>query len=684
MNGGAGSDEWVTADDLEAKIDEQFSVAAERPLSEKIRREPAELLVYVLGIVFFAYHLWYAYSLPIVRARHGIVHLALVLMVWGTLGLLGADRTTVRGKVATVGYALYTVATAVPFYLLYASYQRLLISAGLYSDTDLLVGATIICLLLVALATLSRLILAVVVLGLVYSYFGPYMPGILAHGGLSLERIVTMNTVEMQGVFGTLLQVVATWVVMFVMLAALIERYGGMATFIKGVTRVTARYPRLRIGQVAVFSSMMFGSINGATTANVVTTGSFTIPLMKENGYPPRVAAALEAVASCGGQVLPPVMGTSAFIMAELIEPSYTEIIVAALLPAVLFYATIFVSIELYVRRFGERTRRAAVESAGPSVGGYLVSWLRHYEYLGTFVVLMYWLVYVQSDPMLAGLYSIATLVVLRFVKVLVGVAIARRDGETAAADLTTAIRTFARETLEGTRRSAEAVVGITIIVAALGIVVRAFIVTGFAQNLSAQLMALAGGSVVLMVVLAALASIVFGMGMPTVAAYLLVALFVAPPLIDVTGIGALPVHLFVFYFAIVSNITPPIAVAVVIAQGLAGSKFLETTVDALRMGFPMFLLPFVFIFNSSLLGITLESVVLAAVIAVGFTSLAIAAVGYDDSPPVVRAGFLLAGAGAVFIPSFAVQIPLVTVVIGALLYLNPTVIRSVRNVGGR
>jgi len=655
-------DESVEVADVERRIDDQLAQSFSESLVTRLSSSPFEIPLYVLGVVFFAYHIWYAYSLPLSRGQHAIVHLGLVLMFWGMLNVLRADRSTLRGKLATVGYTTYALLTTIPFYYMFSNYTDLQISAGNYSQTDIQVGALIIILLLIALWTVSRLIFSVVVLGLVYSYFGQYMPGLIQHRGLSVERIITMNTVELQGIFGTLLQVVATWVVMFVILSALIEKYGGMATFVKGITRFSSRH-RIQVGQIAVLSSMVFGSINGATTANVATTGSFTIPLMKQNNYPPRLAAALESVASCGGQVLPPVMGTSAFIMAELIRPDYATIVTKAIIPALLFYFTVFWSIELYVRKYGA-TGELIQSIQTPSAARRARNILGYYEYLGMLAVLIYFLVIVQSDPMLAGFYSIAVLAGLSFVRVL-------HRGIVDEDDPGNGLRRFARENMEGFRRGVEAMMGITIMVAALGIVVRAFIVTGFAQSLSTQLILLSGGNIVLIVLMAALASIIFGMGMPTVAAYLLVALFVAPPLGEALAVGPLAVHMFVFYFAIVSNITPPIAVAVVIAQGIADSEFFETTVDALKMGFPMFLLPFIFVFNEQILAFSSMTILVAAIVGIGFVSISLGFIGYDDMSIPIRTGFLIIGLGAVFTPWLVGQVVFVALVVGGLMYLN-------------
>jgi len=651
-----------TFEDLQRQIDERFATSYEE---SALKKGWLELLVYVLSAVFFAYHLWYGFTAQIPRSQHGVVHLALVLVAWAWLGLLRTDRTSTRGKLKSVGYAIYSILAVVPLYYLASTYQEIVLRSGSYTSTDLLMGTLLLALILIALYSVSKLITGIAVLGLVYSYFGPLMPGILNHRGLSPVRIVSANTVEFQGVLGQLLQISATWVVIFLMLAGLLEKYGGMATFIKGMSRLALKHRRIEIGQVAVAASAALGSINGSTAANTATTGTFTIPLMKENGYPPRVAAAIESVASCGGQVLPPIMGAGAFLMAELIDPTYSEIIVAATLPAILFFLTVAVGVSL-------NTPTSDIESNvddGHTVFDQLLNALRSIEYISMFAVLLYFLVVIQSDPMLAGFWSIVT---LSGVRLLCNVYEGLTDANSA---VDSKVRVFARDTLEGMRRGVDATVDITIILASLGIVVRALIVTGFAQQLSTQMILFASGEVLVLLALAMAASIVFGMGMSTTAAYTLVATLVAPALISV-GFEPLVGHFFVFYFAIVSNITPPIALSIVIAQGIADSGFIETTVSAMQIGFPMLLLPYAFVFNSSLLDPSLASLLAFAVVLVGFVAIAAGAAGRVSealSLP-IRVGFVALGLATVFAPMLLAQVALAAAALGGLLYFTANV----------
>ena len=649
-----------TLAEINRRIDDRFRDTYDTAV---VKKHPLEVLVYGISVVFFAYHMWYAYSFAIPRSRHGIIHLAMVLGLWGIIQMLNADRSTLRGKVETIAYGLYAVVSVIPLYLIESNYDQIVVAAGVYDDMFVYLGALVIVLMFVALFHVSRLITGIALSGLVYSYYGPMMPGLLQHRGLTPRRIITMNTVEMEGLFGTLLQISATWVVIFLILAGLMEKYGGMATFIKGATGMAARRKHIEIGQVAVAASMFMGSINGSTAANTATTGAFTIPLMKENGYRAKIAGAIEAVASCGGQVLPPIMGAGAFLMAELIDLNYSEIVIGATAPAILFFLTVAISISLSTQ--GTVSTKIVPEDDTRSAGERVFSIVKHFEYIGMFVILLYWLISVGADPMVAGFYSIAALIGLRLVRV---------AGEIVTDDdvqATPALKTYSRETLEGLRRGAEATLDITILLASLGIVIRALIVTGFAQQLSSYLVTLSGGVVIVMLFLAMLAAIAFGMGMSTTAAYMIVAVLVAPSLLAV-GIREFSAHLFVFYFAIVSNITPPIALSVIIGQGIAGSEFWETAWEALKIGFPMFLLPFAFLFNDALLYPSLMTPLAFTLVLIGFIAVSIGLTGQlrgEISLP-LRLGFIALGLAVVFAPVVLLQAGIAALAILVIMYL--------------
>jgi len=630
-------------EELSRRIDERFQVRYDRPLRSLRDKPPVDLVLYIIAIVFFLYHLWYAYTVAIPRAKHGLIHLAFIFGLWALLQLSRVDTSTRRGKMFSVGYVVYLIASLVPMYYSITNFRALLIERpGIYTDIDHLMGLVVIVCLLIAVWSVSRLICGVAFFGIIYSYFGEYMPGLLRHGGLSPRRIISMNTVEMQGVFGNLTQISATWIVIFIILAGLIEMFGGMKTFIKGMTRFVARFQYLEIGYIALFSSMVFGSINGAATANSATTGAFTIPMMKENGYPPRFSAAIEAVASSGGQVLPPVMGSSAFLMAELIDPSYPEIVIASTAPSILLYISVAVGITLYVSKEGIPKMVYDVPTLYSGPRQQFFRFAQYYDYIVTLIVLLYYLLYIQASPMKSGLYAILVLLMLRASAMLVdGLRSGSITGEGAQ---------YIRQSLEGFLRGADTMVNITIMIAALGIVVRAFVVTGLAQNLSSFLIAVSGGNPFALILVAAAASIIFGMGMPTLAAYILVALFVAPSLLQTFNVSPLAVHLFVFYFAIVSNITPPIAIAVVITQGIADAEFLPSAIDSGKLGFAMFVIPFLFIYQTNILNTSQVFIAFFQALA-GLVLLAAGIIGFRDDSVMIRAIALATGMAILFGP---------------------------------
>ncbi|QZA88552.1 TRAP transporter fused permease subunit [Salinarchaeum sp. IM2453] len=645
-----------TLSDVEREIDEKFN---EEYDSSIFSSSPIEWFVYIISTIFFVYHMWFAYTFSIPRSQHAIVHLAMILSLWGITRMLKMDQTTIRGKLLSGAYLAYSVVSVIPMYVFMRDYDAIVRTAGVYDNLHIYLGALVILLVLIALVHISRLITSIAIFGLIYSYYGPLMPGPLSHRGLSVERIITMNTIEMEGLFGSLLEISATWVVIFLLLAGIMEKYGGMAAFIKAMTRVAARQQYIQIGQVAVAASMFMGSINGSTAANTATTGSFTIPLMKENGYRGKVAGAIESVASCGGQVLPPIMGAGAFLMAELIEPNYSEIIIGAVVPALLFFAAVSVSISLN----SSEKSNIVVNRPAPAATEYLRRLASFYEYVGMFAVLLYYLVIIRSDPMRAGFFAILALLGLRLVKVL---AEASRTDEKATQD---EMRLYIRQSIEGFRRGAEATLNITILLASLGIVIRALIVTGFAQQLSSQLVGLAGGSIIVMLLLAMIASILFGMGMSTTAAYMIVAILVAPSLVQI-GVEEFSAHMFVFYFAIVSNITPPIALSVIIAQGISGSNFWETAVESLKIGYPMFLLPFAFIANDPLLYPSVATLFVSVVVLSGFISVSIGLNSRKEGLTYLhRLIYFVIGLGVVFAPSMLTQTALFMLAVLAIMY---------------
>jgi TRAP transporter 4TM/12TM fusion protein len=353
---------------------------------------------------------------------------------------------------------------------------------------------------------------------------------------------------------------------------------GGAGLFIELATRLAGR----SVGgpaKVAVIASSMFGMLSGAPAANASVTGNFTIPLMKRRGYTPEYAAAVEAVASSGSQIMPPVMGAAAFVMAEFLGVPYQEIILAALVPAVIFYATVFFNAHLH----GKREGIAGSEEAMPAIDG---RWI--WALLSTFVLPITLLLVIMFQGGTASKGAFWAIVAAVLVYLL---------GDPTVKGL----RERGRRVLTGLVNGGRSVVLIALLAGAAQIVVGLIGLTGFGVKLSAMIISASGGVFFFALFLSALTAMVLGMGMPTTAVYILVAAVIAPALID---FGVLPIaaHMFLFYFGIVAAITPPVCVAVFVTAGIAQADWLRTSWDAMKIGLATFVVPFIFIYHSELL----------------------------------------------------------------------------------
>ena len=449
------------------------------------------------------------------------------------------------------------------------------------------------------------------------------LPGDLMGRRVPVESLAWYMTWNTSAILGAPLMVVATVVVAFVLFGQALFLSGGSAFF----TDISmALMGRFRGGQakIAIVASALFGTISGSAVANVVSTGVVTIPMMKRAGYRPHVAGAIEAVASTGGQLMPPVMGVAAFLIAEFLQMSYGAIALAALIPSVIYFAALFIQVDLEAARHGiVRAAPADIPRTGPVLrAGWAVPI--------PFAVLIGGIFWLNVPLDLAALY--ATLAV-----VAVGALVGYRG-----------TRLGARSALSILRTTGLGVLDILMIAPLAGIVIGVLNVSGLGFGMAMSLVALAGGSVVGLLMLTGGVSIVLGMGMPTVGVYILLATLVAPALVQV-GIDPLAAHMFIFYYGMLSMITPPVAIGAFAAASIARSDPMRTGFGAMRFGWSAFVIPFLFVFSPSLLmrGGAVETAIdvgtaLAAVwlIAAGLTGYSLRRIG-----PAARAAYVLAGA---------------------------------------
>lgn len=431
----------------------------------------------------------------------------------------------------------------------------------------------------------------VIVAAIAYAYFGYAIPGIFGHSGIGERQIINLLTMEFDGFFGSITQTVAVKVSLFLLYAGLMRGFGAFDLIMKLSFR-TAKYLRSGVAQSAVLSSLIVGSINGAQTANAAMTGSFTIPLMKESGMKSETSGGIEAVASSGGQIMPPVMGAAAFVMASLVPSvGYVDVLVAGLIPALVFYTSVAIGVHyMAIKQLPEdgidleKRIRELPDGYHP-----VIETLRFGIPFG---VLMYTLGIAQWTVISSALYTcVAMIVVGMGLPILLSFV---QDGPSPVETVSNVVT----QTVGGFKFGAIAIAPITVIIAAVNGIVDLLNATGMPGKLSIALVSIAGGVMLFTVILAMIICLILGLGMPTVAAYTIVALLIAPTIISNFAVPTLAAHFFVFYAAILSGITPPIAIAVVVTAGIAEADFWQTALEALKLGMPLFILPFTFIYN--------------------------------------------------------------------------------------
>ncbi len=426
----------------------------------------------------------------------------------------------------------------------------------------------------------------------------------LTAGGIDLELLAEQMYLGTEGIFGIPIYVSATYVMLFIVFGALVERTGTGQLFMDFAMSLTGRAAG-GPAKVACITSGMFGTVSGSAVANVMTTGTFTIPMMKRIGYPASFAGAVEAVASTGGQIMPPIMGAAAFIMAEFLGISYLSVTVYALLPALLYYLALYMTVHFEAKRLG---MKGLPRSELPRVGQVLRE--RGHLFL-PLVVIIGVLLSGRSAPF-AALCGIASTI------------------PTALLRKTTRQYVRLDNILQALESGARNTVSVALACACAGIVIGVIYLTGLGLEFTDLVLSVAGSHVLIALLLTMVAGIVLGMGMPTAPAYIMQTALLVPALVKL-GVMVEAAHMFVFYFAILSAITPPVALAVYAANGISRAGLWESSVDALRLGACGFIIPFMFVFGPSLLmiGTPLAIATTTVTATVGVTCLAAGLSGY-------------------------------------------------------
>lgn len=477
--------------------------------------------------------------------------------------------------------------------------QELVGRSGSPTSTDLWMGAIAILLVIeLARRATGWGLITVCLLALGYAFAGPHLPGFLAHRGYGAVRLIEHLYLSTEGIWGIPLQVSADFVYLFVLFGAVLETAGGGALLIAMANRIAGK-TRGGPAKTAAVASAFMGSLSGSAVANVVTTGTFTIPLMKRAGFRPFFAGAIEAAASTGGQLMPPVMGAGAFILATWTNIPYLHVAAAAIIPAILYYSALLAAIHFRAGLMG-------IEPVGDDASESIVD--RLHLLLPLIIIVL--LLGMGRSPMRAAFWGVASALIMAAVR-----------------PSTRPSPTQMQEIMERAGRGA---VQVAAACAAAGIVVGVASLTGIGLRMSELIITLSGGQLFPALLLTALGSVVLGMGLPTTAAYVVLAALGAPALVDL-GVPLLSAHLFIFYFGCISNVTPPVSLAAFAAAGIAGSPPIKTALFAAMLAGAGFIVPFMFVYGPELLlDGSPAGILLATVTAViGVTTLAAGGVGF-------------------------------------------------------
>jgi TRAP transporter 4TM/12TM fusion protein len=539
-------------------------------------------------------------TLPMIKQRS--VHLGLVLFLVYLL-FPASKKHSSRTKITVEAVILAILALVLNAYV-YVRFDQIAMNSGIMRRMDLVAGALIIIVILEGCRRTSGNALPILMgFSLVYCYFGPYFPSFFRHNGLSLHRIIQFMVWSTEGVFGLVLGVSSTYLFVFILFGAVLDKTG-LAGVINDLALSLAGQARGGPAKVAVIASAAMGTISGSAVANVATTGTLTIPMMKRTGYSPVFAASVEAVASTGGMIMPPIMGASAMIMAEFLGVPYVLIMKSALVPALLYYFAVWMVVDLEARRLNLPVMRKEDMQQFRKVlftRGYL---------LIPIAVLIGLMVYGRT-PLFSSFWSIV-----------VAVAVSSIKKET---------RLNAERAVAALEDAGKLAIPVANTCAAVGIMVGMTGATGLGMVLGDGLIKIAGGNFYLTLFFAMLTSLILGMGLPSSACYIVVSTLAAPALMRF-GIAGIPVHMFAFYYGILSVLTPPVCTASYTAAGIAGASPNTVGYSAFRMAIAGFLIPYMFITTPELLLMgdsLLLTVMKISTALIGTSCLAIAVVGF-------------------------------------------------------
>ena len=602
----------------------------------------------IVAFVVGAFHLLNVSGFVVLSTRDiRIFHLMMMLI------LLFLTKPTFKKYADTTGeriVSLVLVALSIASSVFILSrWKDIAMSGGDTDRIDAWVGLLLILLVLEGARRGVGVALAVIcTVFFTYPFYSEWLPGPLYSRGYSVERIAELLTTTSQGIYGIPLGVSATYIILFSIYGAFLSAFGAGEFFFKVANRLT-RGMRAAGAKTAVIFSTLLGMISGSAAGNVAVTGTLTIPMMKKEGYQPHQAGAVEAVVSTGGQMMPPVMGAAAFIMAEIVGVPYTKVMQVGLIPALLFFASLFFVVHLQALKSGIEGN-AQIDDEDTPIWKIL---LHGGQYIIPFVTLIVMMLNGYS-PFKASFYSIVLLLLAHVIWT-------RRISTELFTKSATAITA-----------GAKGVIPIAVACAAAGIIAGVLGITGFGSKISGLIFVASGGITFIALIFTMLTAIILGMGLPTTAAYLILATVVAPALSNL-GVSLLTAHMFVFFYGCVSTITPPVALASYVAAGIAGADINKVGWTAFSYGLTCYLLPFMFFYGPPLLMEGPIAVVLLAVVSgfIGVFCIASFVIGYFKATLKLweRAAMAIAGV-SLLLPGLMTDV-LGLVLLGALFHVQ-------------
>ena len=527
--------------------------------------------VSALAIVFSVFQLYTAVfgvlDAQLQRAIHLGFGLALVFLLYPTF----PNR---QGKgLHIIDYVLAFLGAAAPAYLV-IEYKELVLRAGTVTDTDFFVGLVGVLLVIEATRRVVGIpMVCVVLLFLTYAFLGPEMPSMLAHRGLTPQQLVGHLFYTTEGIFGIPLGVSSTFIFLFILFGAYLESTG-LGKFFIDLANAIAGWASGGPAKVAVLSSGLMGTVSGSSVANVAGTGSFTIPMMKKLGYDKEFAGAVEAAASTGGQLMPPVMGAAAFLMAEFVGVPYVEIVKAAVIPAALYFTGVWLGVHFEAKR---KNLKGMPREELPN------AWdiFRERGHLALPLVVIVYLLVSGYTPMRAALFAIVLSIL--------------------ASSLRKSTRMKPIDVVIGLEKGAKAVLGVLVACASAGIIIGVVTKTGVGLKLASALLSFAGGLLLPTMFFTMITALLLGMGVPTTANYVITSTIASPALVQM-GIPVLAAHMFVFYFGIIADVTPPVALAAYAGAAISGGNALKTGVNASKLAIAAFIIPYIFVLSPVIL----------------------------------------------------------------------------------